>query len=607
MLVQVYAGPFAKELLFMPDAQPSTHLHVGSTSLNAQPWLRHYDAAVPAALTYPDQPLTWLLDEAARKYGERDALIFYGRRFTYSQLASLANRFASRLIELGVRPGERVAIALPNIPQFPIAFYGALKAGAVVVPTNPIYTERELQHQLNDSGATTIVVLDLLYSRLQAVRAATAVKCVIVAGVQDYLPLPLALGYRVKQQRAKQHIPSEREVKAAPNTLLFTEVIGKPDQRWYQLHALPSPAKADDLAVLQYTGGTTGLSKGAMLTHRNLLANAMQAWAWNGLVEEGSAHETILCAAPFFHSYGLTVAMNLGILSGSTLVLMPRYNAKDAIKMIKQYHPTLFPGVPTMYQGILREIEAQGGGSHSDLHSVRICISGAAPLPAELQKNFEQLSGGKLVEGYGLSETSPVTHCNPLNGPRKGIGLPVSDTEASIQDQDTGEMLPPGQPGEICIRGPQVMQGYWNRPEETAHILRGGWLHTGDIGVMDEEGYFSVVDRAKDMIIASGYKIFPREVEEVLYTHPKVAEAVLVGVPDEYRGETAKAFIVLKPGKQATTEEIIAFCKERLASYKVPKLVEFRTELPKTLIGKVLRRALREEEAAKHAANPGSK
>jgi long-chain acyl-CoA synthetase len=587
----------------MPDAQPSTQLQSGFPGPNARPWLRYYDPAVPTTLTYPDQPLTWLLDEAARRFGSRDAIIFYGRRFTYAQLAALANRFATRLMELGVKAGDRVAIALPNIPQFPIAFYGALKAGAVVVPTNPIYTERELQHQLTDSGATTVVILDLLYHRLQAVRASTAVERVIVAGVQDYLSLPLALGYRVLQRRAKQHIPSEREVKATPNTMYFSEVMGKPDQRWYQLHALPSAAKADDLAVLQYTGGTTGLSKGAMLTHRNLLANAMQAWAWNGIQGENPPQETILCAAPFFHSYGLTVAMNLGILSGSALVLMPRYNAKDAVKMIKQYRPTLFPGVPTMYQGITREIEAHGG----DLHSVRICISGAAPLPAELQKNFEQLSGGKLVEGYGLSEASPVTHCNPLNGPRKGIGLPLPDTEASIQDQDTGEMLPPGQPGEICIRGPQVMKGYWNRPEETAHMLRGGWLHTGDIGVMDEEGYFAVVDRAKDMIIASGYKIFPREVEEVLYTHPKVAEAVLVGVPDEYRGETAKAFIILKPGQQATAEEIIAFCKERLASYKVPRLVEFRTELPKTMIGKVLRRALRDEEAANHTANPGSK
>jgi long-chain acyl-CoA synthetase len=587
----------------MADVQPSAHLQAGSTNPDAHPWLRHYDPTVPATLTYPDQPLPWLLDEAARKYSNRDAIIFYGRRFTYAQLAALANRFASRLIELGVKPGDRVAIVLPNIPQFPIAFYGALKAGAVVVPTNPIYTERELRHQLNDSGATTVVVLDLLYGRLQAVRSSTLVQRVIVAGVQDYLPLPLALGYRVKQRRAKQRIPSEREVRAAPDTTFFTEMMGKPDQRWYQLHTLPSAAKPDDLAVLQYTGGTTGLSKGAMLTHRNLLANAMQAWAWNGIEEESATHETILCAAPFFHSYGLTVAMNLGILSGSTLILMPRYNARDAVKMIQQYRPTLFPGVPTMYQGITREIETHGG----NLHSVRICISGAAPLPAELQKSFEQLSGGKLVEGYGLSETSPVTHCNPLNGPRKGIGLPISDTEASIQDQETGAMLPPGQPGEICIRGPQVMQGYWNRPEETAHMLRGGWLHTGDIGVMDEEGYFSVVDRIKDMIIAGGYKIFPREVEEVLYTHPKVAEAVLVGVPDEYRGETAKAFIVLKPGQQATAEEIITFCKERLASYKAPKLVEFRTELPKTMIGKVLRRALRDEEAANHAAGPASK
>jgi long-chain acyl-CoA synthetase len=583
----------------MSNAQPTSQTQTSSPDLNARPWLRHYDPAVPPILTYPDQPLTWLLDEAVRAYGTRDAIIFYGRRFTYAQLGAMADRFAAALIDLGVKPGDRVSICLPNIPQFPVAFFGALKAGAVVVPTNPIYTEPELQHQLADSGAETIVVLDLVYHRLLHVRDKTPVKRVIVAGVQDYLPPVLAAGYRAQQWRAKQPLPSAQELRADTTAHQFKELIGKQDERWFQLHALPPAAKPDDLAVLQYTGGTTGLSKGAMLTHRNLLANAMQAWAWT---EEAKKPEVILCAAPFFHSYGLTVAMNTGIWSGSALVLMPRYKAKDAVKMIGKYRPTIFPGVPTMYLGVAQEIARHGG----DIGSVRICISGSAPLPKEVQANFEKLSGGKVVEGYGLSEASPVTHCNPLYGEqRSGIGLPLPDTEACIQDADTGEMLPPGQPGEICIRGPQVMQGYWNRPEETAQMLRGGWLHTGDIGVMDEDGYFSVVDRAKDMIIASGYKIFPREVEEVLYAHPKVAEAVLVGVPDEYRGEAPKAFLVLKPGQQATAEEIIAYCKERLAPYKVPKYVEFRSELPKTMIGKVLRRALREEEAAKRAGSPG--
>ena len=584
----------------MSNAQPTRQTQTSSPDPNTRPWLRHYDPAVPPTLSYPDKPLTWLLDEAVRNYGSRDAIIFYGRRFSYAQLGALADRFAAALIALGVKPGDRVSICLPNIPQFPIAFYGALKAGAVVVPTNPIYTERELEHQLADSGAETIVVLDLVYHRLLNVRAKTPIKRIIVAGVQEYLPPLLALGFPLQQRLQKQPIPAKNELRADSMVHLFQDLIGKPDEHWYQLHALPEGAKADDLAVLQYTGGTTGLAKGAMLTHRNLLANAMQAWAWT---EEAKQPEVILCAAPFFHSYGLTVAMNTGIWSGSALVLMPRYKAKDALKMIEKYHPTLFPGVPTMYLGIAREIEQHGG----DIHSVRICISGSAPLPKEVQANFEKLSGGKVVEGYGLSETSPVTHCNPLYGERRpGIGLPMSDTDASIQDPETGEMLPPGQPGEICIRGPQVMQGYWHQPEETAKILRGGWLHTGDIGVMDEDGYFSVVDRAKDMIIASGYKIFPREVEEVLYAHPKVAEAVLIGIPDEYRGEAPKAFLVLKPGQQATAEEIIAYCKERLAPYKVPKQVEFRSELPKTLVGKVLRRALREEEAAKRAASSGS-
>jgi long-chain acyl-CoA synthetase len=582
----------------MSNVQATSQVDAGNPDPNTRPWLRHYDPGVPPTITYPDKPLTWLLDEAVRKHGSRDALIFYGHRFTYVQLAAMVDRFAGALIKLGVKPGDRVSVALPNIPQFPIAFYGVLKAGAVAVPTNPIYTEMELQHQLADAGAETIVVLDLLYHKLVKVRANTPIKRIIVAGVQDYLPPLLAAGYALQQRRGKQEQVSKRELRGDPTVHQFKELIAKTDDRWYELRALPEPAKPEDVAVLQYTGGTTGLSKGAMLTHRNLLANALQVWSWTGIHDTAATHETMFCAAPFFHSYGLTVAMNAGIYSGSTLVLMPRYKARDAVKMIGKYHPTLFPGVPTMYLGINREIEEHGG----DLHSVRICISGAAPLPKEVQNTFERLSGGKVVEGYGLSETSPVTHANPLNGERRvGIGLPFPDTDATIQDQETGEILPPGQPGEICIRGPQVMQGYWNQPEETAKMLRGGWLHTGDIGIMDEDGYFQVVDRAKDMIIASGYKIFPREVEEVLYAHPKIAEAVLIGVPDEYRGESAKAYIVLKPGQQATADEIISFAKERLAPYKVPKQIEFRSDLPKTLIGKVLRRALREEEAAKRA------
>ncbi|HEU5367022.1 MAG TPA: AMP-binding protein, partial [Ktedonobacterales bacterium] len=377
----------------MSNAQPTSRTQTSNPDPNARPWLRHYDPSVPLTLTYPDKPLTWLLDEAVRTYGTRDAIIFYGRRFTYAQLGAMADRFAAALIDLGVKPGDRVSIGLPNIPQYPIAFFGALKAGAVVVPTNPIYTERELEHQLTDSGAETAVVLDLVYHRFLHVRERTPVKRVIIAGVQDYLPPVLAAGYRVQQWRAKQLLPSTQELRTDSMVHQFKELVGKQNERWFQLHALPPVAKADDLAVLQYTGGTTGLSKGAMLTHRNLLANAMQAWAWT---EEAKKPEVILCAAPFFHSYGLTVAMNTGIWSGSTLVLMPRYKARDALNMIQKYRPTLFPGVPTMYLGIAQEIAKHGG----DISSVRICISGSAPLPKEVQANFEKLSGGKVVEGY---------------------------------------------------------------------------------------------------------------------------------------------------------------------------------------------------------------
>jgi long-chain acyl-CoA synthetase len=573
-----------------------------------RPWLAHYSAGVPTALDLPTQALPELLVAAARQFGPRDAIIYYGTRISFVQLIALVDRCAHALVRLGVRRGDRVSLCLPNVPQFPIAFYGALKAGAIVVPTNPLYTAPELRHQLNDAGVKVVITLDQLYPTLAAVRAETPVEHVILCNVADYFSPALALAYRIKEareSRGKPHV-DHRALRADPAIHRFNELLGAGhDRQGYEVFALPEPAQPDDLAVLQYTGGTTGLAKGAMLTHRNLAANALQAWLWSE--EPAGSHHTTLCVAPFFHSYGLTVGMNLSLLNGCTTVLLPRFVAADVVAAIQKYKPDMFPGVPTMYLAISTLVE----NKPANLTSVTSCISGAAPLPSEVQARFEKLSGARLVEGYGLTEASPVTHCNPVYGDRRPgtIGLPLPGTDAVILAQDSWDVLPPGQVGEIAVKGPQVMQGYWQRPDETANVLRDGWLRTGDIGTIDEDGYFRIVDRAKDLIIAGGYNIYPRDVEDVLYQHPRVLEACVVGVPDAYRGETVRAYIVPRPGAPLTAEELSAFCKERLAAYKVPKQFVFRDALPKTLIGKVLRRALREEalqeSTAQHAGAPG--
>lgn len=559
----------------------------------AFPWLAHYVPGIPARPEIPSRSLPELLEAAARQYGTRDAVIYYGTRISYLQLQALVDRFAQALVKLGVARGDRVSICLPNVPQFPVAFYGALKAGAVVVATNPLYTGPELRHQLNDAGVKVVVTLDQLYPTLASVRAETPVEQVILCGVADYFSRPLALAYGIRQARESRGKHLDKRSLAADKTIhQYKDMLGASHNRQgYELFKLPDPAQPNDLAVLQYTGGTTGLAKGAMLSHRNLAANAQQAFLWSEQ-PTGSPNKT-LCIAPFFHSYGLTVGMNASLFYGATLVLQPRFSPKDAVAAIQKYRPELFPGVPTMYLAIATLVEKK----KADLSSIKVCISGAAPLPAEVQNRFEKLSGAKVVEGYGLTEASPVTHCNPVSGERRigTIGLPLPNTESAIVNTETWTFLPPGEIGEIVIRGPQVMQGYWNQPGESAKVLRDGWLLTGDIGTMSEDGYFKIVDRAKDMIIAGGYNIYPRDVEEVLYEHPKVLEACVVGIPDAYRGETVRAYIVPKAGQKVTAEELDTFCRERLAAYKVPKQYEFRTELPKTMIGKVLRRALREE------------
>lgn len=561
--------------------------------LASHPWIRHYEPGVPAHLDIPDYPLTWLLDTTASRYPAHTACIYYGTKLSYARLAFLTNRFAAALQRLGVRKGDRVAIALPNIPQYPIAFYGALKAGAVVVPTNPLYTGHEMQHQLADSDARVLIMLDAFYPVVRAVRKETALEQIIITSPADFLPPVLHMLYPLSQRGAKNPEPAltEKELHSDPTLHLMRTLLEAHPGGDVETFDLPEAAGGDDLAVLQYTGGTTGLSKGAMLTHRNLLANVLQTRNWTPRAREGE--EITLCVAPFFHSYGLTVGMNLSILAASTMVLLPRFKAKDVVKAIRRYRPTIFPGIPTMYIAIMREV-----GQHTGyLGSVKYCISGAAPLPAKVQADFEAMSGGRLVEGYGLSEAAPVTHCNPLTDEcRNGsIGLPLPNIEAAIVNSETGEPVPVGEVGEIVVKGPNIMQGYWKREEETKAIFLNGWMRTGDIGKMDADGYFYVVERAKDLIIASGFNVYPREVEEILFKHPAIVEAAVAGVPDEYRGETVAAFVVLKPGiepSEETRQDILAFCKQALTAYKVPKIIEFRESLPKSLVGKVLRREL---------------
>ncbi|ABB15077.1 long-chain-fatty-acid--CoA ligase [Carboxydothermus hydrogenoformans] len=545
-----------------------------SSVYQAKPWLKHYSEGVRASLNYPEKTLHELFWETTEKYPGLIATVFLGQEMTYKELGEKIKRFTNALSKLGIKKGDRVAVMLPNCPEFVISYFAILTLGGIVVQTNPMYVERELEYQLNDSGAETIILLDVLYPRANAVKGNTALKNLIVVNI------PLIGTY-----------PGE----FGPGVYKFNDLISDSEPNPPEVTVTP-----DDVAVLQYTGGTTGISKGAMLTHKNLVANVYQVREFsNGIFFDGQ--ERILTALPLFHVYGMTCCMNLATCFGGTMILIPKFDATLLLQHIQRYRPTSFPGAPTMYVALLNHPDL----TKYDLRSINVCVSGSAPLPVEVQTKFEEVTGAVVVEGYGLSEASPVTHCNPIRGTRKigSIGVPYSDTIAKIVDIETGEELPPGQIGELVVKGPQVMKGYWNRPEETANALKDGWLYTGDLAKMDEDGFFYIVDRKKDMIIAGGYNIYPREVEEVLYQHPKVKEAIVVGVPDPYRGETVKAFIVVKEGETLTEQEVIEFCNAHLARYKVPRLVEFRSELPKTAVGKVLRRQLREEELKKQQKN----
>ncbi|MBB3907122.1 long-chain fatty acid--CoA ligase [Anoxybacillus sp. UARK-01] len=560
-----------------------------------KPWLAHYPPQIPHHLDYPQKTLTDYLRETAAQFGQKEAIDFLGKRLTFHDIYEQSLKLARYLLEIGLAKGDRVAIMLPNCPQAVISYYGVLLAGGIVVQTNPLYMERELEYQLKDSEASIIITLDILYPKVMKVKGATPLKHVIVTRLQEYLPLVKKILYPFVQKKQKQPLVriEERDHQHRWETIMATF-------QKEEIHVEIDPM--EDVALLQYTGGTTGFPKAAMLTHHNLIANTIMCVHWMYRCPKGE--ETILGVLPFFHVYGMTTIMNLSIMQAYKMILLPKFDIKTTLKTIEKKRPTLFPGAPTMYIALLNDPDL----SKYDLSSIKACISGSASLPVEVQEKFEALTGGKVIEGYGLTEASPVTHANFLwDGERvKGsIGVPWPDTEAKIISLETGEEADMNEIGELVVRGPQVMKGYWNQPFETESALRDGWLYTGDIGYMNEKGYFFIVDRKKDMIIASGYNIYPREVEEVLYEHPKVREAVVVGVPHEYRGETVKAFVVLKEGMNCTEEELNEFMRSKLASYKVPRIYEFRKELPKTAVGKILRRALIEEETKKGEAKLG--
>ena len=566
------------------------------------PWTAHYEEGVPATITIPETPLSQLLTDAAQQYPQQTAVhlllkylplgLAIRAKMTYREVEQASNRFAAALQTLGVRKGERVALMLPNLPQSVVAFFGILKAGGIVVNTNPIYTPRELEHQLRDSGAETIILLSGFYERLQQIRQHTAIKRVIITDISDTLRWPFTQ-LTARQVRSTGMM---KELPAAPDLYRYTTLVRTSSALTH------IPTTPDDVVLFQYTGGTTGLAKAAMLTNRNLFSNVLQVNAWFAKATPG--HEKVLAAIPFFHVYGMTVAMLYALVSGAEMIIVPDpRNTEHILQIIERENVSIYPGIPAMYIGINNHPKVK----QYNLRSIKTCFSGASALPVEVMNRFEALTGGRLVEGYGMTECSPVICGTPLFGQRKvgSIGVPIPNTEVAVialtpDDQGQYARLGVGQEGELMVRGPQVMKGYWNRPDETAKDLDAdGWLHTGDIGKMDEEGYFYIVDRKKDLIIASGYNIVPREVEEVLYMHPKVMEASVAGVPDAKRGESVKAFVVLKKGQTATPEELISFCRENLAAYKVPRLIEFRNELPKSQAGKILRRLLVEEEQQK--------
>jgi long-chain acyl-CoA synthetase len=546
-----------------------------------KPWLKNYDEGVPPHIEYPEINVYEFLKNSAKKFGGRTAIWFMKNKITYKKLDDITDRLATALVDLGVKRGDVVAIMIPNFPQFIMSYYGILKAGAIVTACSVLHTEHELAYQLNDSGAEVIIAWDNQIEKISKIRDRTRLRHIIVTNVLDYSPM------------------SKRNPPEISGTKQFLNLIDetKPNPPIFTTNA------KEDIACLQYTGGTTGLPKGAMLTHYNLVSNCVAVNVW-GVGELREGKETILTNLPLFHIYGQTVCMNLHVLIGSTIALNPDpRDQKSLFEIIKTTNATMFPGVPTMYMRLLERDDLEDYAK--DLRSIRVCNTGAAPMPPEVLKEFEERTGAIILEGYGMTESSPVVTTNPFKGNRKigSIGMPIPDTIVKIVDiDDYTKLVPQGEAGELIIQGPQVMKGYWNKPEETENQIKNGWLLTGDIGKMDENGYYYIVDRKKDMINVSGFKVYPRELEDVLFENEAIENAAVIGLPDPNLpgSEKVKAYIVLKDGYKESDEmkaEIKEFCRQVLAPYKVPKFIEFRKELPETLVGKVLRKDLKDIEA----------
>jgi len=558
-----------------------------------RPWFKHYDKGVPQHIEYPPIPLFGLLEESARKYPDSPCTIFKGAVITYREMNELTDRLAAGIAELGVKKGDRVGIFMPNSPQFVLTFFGILKAGGVVVSINPLYKPTEIEHQVNDAGMEIMFVMSNFYQLVKQTQPSTKIKKIVVTNIKEYLSPVLAFLFGLTKEKKGGF-----RVELAPGDIWLKDLIAKhkPEER-PKLDIGP-----EDVAIFQYSGGTTGISKAAIALHRNLIANALQVRDWMPGAEDGK--ETVLMAIPLFHVYGMVAGMLFAIRTGAGMVMIPNpRDMTDVLTSIQKYKTTIFPGVPTQYNAINNHPDVKAG--KYNLSTIKACISGSAPLMRDTKEKFEALTGGKLCEGYGLSEAPTATHCNPVNGENRtgSIGLPLPDVDCRIVSLDDGvTVLKTGEDGELCIQGPQVMKGYHNMPTETTNTLRDGWLYTGDIARMDEDGYFYIVDRKKELIKPGGYQVWPREVEEVIAKYPKVLEVGVAGVVDAYRGETVKAWVVLKPGETATEEEIREFCKTKMAPFKVPTQVEFRNELPKTTVGKVLRRELVREHMEKEAA-----
>jgi long-chain acyl-CoA synthetase len=551
-------------------------------------WHDHYDEGIPADFHFVDRTLPQALERSAANRGDSTAIWFMNRRLSYHQLKDQVDRLATALSRLGVTKGTRVALQLPNLPQTVIANFAVLRLGANVVMTSPLYTEREIEHQWKDAGCEVAIVMDFLWERrIRALRASLPVKHYIVASIPEYLAFPLNLLAPLKLKKAKP--PMIAHVRPEPGVHFFRALVDATPASPPQVEV-----GLDDVAVLQYTGGTTGVAKGAVLTHRNLSVNVQGIAAWLHIGD--FADEVVLAALPFFHVFGMTVTMNFPVWSGCAMVVIP--NPRDfgaLMQAVAKRRVTLFMGVPAMFNGINNDPRVKT----FDLSCVKSCFSGSAPLPVDVLERFEALTGSRIVEGFGMTETSPVTHVNPLLTKRKvgSIGVPIIATDSKIVDLETGRReLPVGEDGELVVRGPQVMRGYWNRPDETAAMIHDGWLHTGDIAHMDEEGYFFISGRKKEMIIVSGYNVYPDEVDRVLMAHPAVLEAATIGLPDPRCGERVKSFVALRPQAQASAEDLIAHCRANLANFKVPRDVEFRAELPKSSVLKILRRELRAQE-----------